>query len=182
MIRRPPKSTLFPYTTLFRSRSRRTRPSPWQVLHGLVTIWPCPPQRGHGRLTVKRSEEHTSELQSRLHIVCRPLLEKKKIVAAAELVLGSEPRAPLLVARDGPHYTLAARLMPKRDSPPLCRPRRNFFFFNDPAPTEIYPLPLHDALPISLAAHAPLPVAGFARVGHDLPLPAAARARAAHGE
>src|SRR2546429_5413101 len=67
MIRRPPRSTLFPYTTLFRSpppgNSRRT-----------VTP-PCPCVTS---LPATRSEEHTSELQSRLHLVCRLLLEKKK--------------------------------------------------------------------------------------------------------
>src|SRR2546429_4581412 len=82
MIRRPPRSTLFPYTTLFRSssRCRLTPPAksisssrfagnggfpPAQTLHccGIAT---------------ERSEEHTSELQSRLHLVCRLLLEKKK--------------------------------------------------------------------------------------------------------
>src|ERR1041385_2590928 len=65
MIRRPPRSTLFPYTTLFRSvfrlraRGSRRRPKP------------CSPDGA------QRSEEHTSELQSRLHLVCRLLLEKK---------------------------------------------------------------------------------------------------------
>src|SRR2546429_1337711 len=77
MIRRPPRSTLFPYTTLFRSlyaldgirphgpsarRARSEDPRP-------------PARRGKNE---KRSEEHTSELQSRLHLVCRLLLEKKK--------------------------------------------------------------------------------------------------------
>src|SRR6266513_5405799 len=63
MIRRPPRSTLFPYTTLFRSPRRRCR-----------TDW-CSraARRGSGR-----SEEHTSELQSRFDLVCRLLLEKKK--------------------------------------------------------------------------------------------------------
>src|SRR2546422_4576646 len=71
MIRRPPRSTLFPYTTLFRS-IRIARASPRERL--------CLAPRGerqqgqHG----ERSEEHTSELQSRLHLVCRLLLEKKK--------------------------------------------------------------------------------------------------------
>src|SRR2546429_6499040 len=65
MIRRPPRSTLFPYTTLFRSRSRRTGPAPGRG------AWCRRPSAG-------RSEEHTSELQSRLHLVCRLLLEKKK--------------------------------------------------------------------------------------------------------
>src|SRR2546422_2373084 len=67
MIRRPPRSTLFPYTTLFRScgfcfgRLRSANSATWP--------------RG-----VERSEEHTSELQSRLHLVCRLLLEKKKAI------------------------------------------------------------------------------------------------------
>src|SRR5947208_9845845 len=73
MIRRPPRSTLFPYTTLFRSsrsrphwgRRRRSRPGPGRARCG------C---RAGGR----RSEEHTSELQSPDHLVCRLLLEKKK--------------------------------------------------------------------------------------------------------
>src|SRR2546430_7632339 len=75
MIRRPPRSTLFPYTTLFRSRPFHVR-----------TQWPLillAPARGRLPLTVhrqealKRSEEHTSELQSQSNLVCRPLLEKK---------------------------------------------------------------------------------------------------------
>src|SRR6266511_4404951 len=66
MIRRPPRSTLFPYTTLFRSRHRRGRSGARRVHRG------GPPKR------VPRSEEHTSELQSRENIVCRLLLEKKK--------------------------------------------------------------------------------------------------------
>src|SRR6266581_5369134 len=63
MIRRPPRSTLFPYTTLFRS-ARGARPR-----------WP---RRGRRRAGGCRSEEHTSELQSPVHLVCRLLLEKKK--------------------------------------------------------------------------------------------------------
>src|SRR2546423_8141222 len=62
MIRRPPRSTLFPYTTLFRSLSRLEQ---WP--------WPRPRQRKWRR----RSEEHTSELQSLAYLVCRLLLEKK---------------------------------------------------------------------------------------------------------
>src|SRR5207253_5427200 len=69
MIRRPPRSTLFPYTTLFRSSSRR-RKRP-QAPRGSL----CPCWSSSDRL---RSEEHTSELQSRGHLVCRLLLEKKK--------------------------------------------------------------------------------------------------------
>src|SRR2546429_5781166 len=94
MIRRPPRSTLFPYTTLFRSvvrdpsqslhpleRARERRPATdtdevgaaGEIVQGIqhqVTVAECPGQ--------SRSEEHTSELQSRLHLVCRLLLEKKK--------------------------------------------------------------------------------------------------------
>src|SRR5687768_17754278 len=66
MIRRPPRSTLFPYTTLFRSEPTRAS----QRHPG--------PQHGCRAARQLRSEEHTSELQSRLHLVCRLLLEKKK--------------------------------------------------------------------------------------------------------
>src|SRR5687768_17871354 len=66
MLRRPPRSTLFPYTTLFRSGSA---PS-WSVAGSHQTT-----SKG---ASPERSEEHTSELQSRLHLVCRLLLEKKK--------------------------------------------------------------------------------------------------------
>src|ERR1041385_9283601 len=64
MIRRPPRSTLFPYTTLFRSVAHE--PARW------------PRARRRPDRLEQRSEEHTSELQSRLHLVCRLLLEKKK--------------------------------------------------------------------------------------------------------
>src|SRR2546429_5143507 len=88
MIRRPPRSTLFPYTTLFRSRcghvsagqpddanyrrstrppTRSPKPAPASSIHRIRQRW--------------RSEEHTSELQSRLHLVCRLLLEKTKAAA-----------------------------------------------------------------------------------------------------
>src|SRR5260370_24931806 len=67
MIRRPPRSTLFPYTTLFRSIRN------W-IRVGIRIWWGC--RSGSGNNT--RSEEHTSELQSHLNLVCRLLLEKKK--------------------------------------------------------------------------------------------------------
>src|SRR2546422_2133476 len=93
MIRRPPRSTLFPYTTLFRSENGRARlpppgahatiRAPVYVEDG-VTLH----QATIGPNVSIRSEEHTSELQSRLHLVCRLLLEKKKKIK--ERVSGSE--------------------------------------------------------------------------------------------
>src|SRR3712207_7826848 len=96
MIRRPPRSTLFPYTTLFRSTRappRAAAPAPRRTHphgHPYHHLWPhrppTPPSRpvpggGHRRRRAgrRRSEEHTSELQSRQYLVCRLLLEKKKI-------------------------------------------------------------------------------------------------------
>src|SRR2546422_6003702 len=78
MIRRPPRSTLFPYTTLFRS-CRPARPTCLcaQAQAGASRPSSPPPTRRQATEAV-RSEEHTSELQSRLHLVCRLLLEKKK--------------------------------------------------------------------------------------------------------
>src|SRR2546422_8605792 len=80
MIRRPPRSTLFPYTTLFRSPCRTARwdlwPSPAPDRAAPAPAWPV---ASTPRI---RSEEHTSELQSRLHLVCRLLLEKKKNTTA----------------------------------------------------------------------------------------------------
>src|SRR2546422_8496034 len=82
MIRRPPRSTLFPYTTLFRSpctaqgggrgMTRRDSGS-WRS-----SARPSPRAKASRAKKTERSEEHTSELQSRLHLVCRLLLEKKK--------------------------------------------------------------------------------------------------------
>src|SRR2546429_6148295 len=77
MIRRPPRSTLFPYTTLFRSRGARGAPR--RARGGGRGRAPRPSRaRRLNRPRWRRSEEHTSELQSRLHLVCRLLLEKKK--------------------------------------------------------------------------------------------------------
>src|SRR2546422_4712730 len=76
MIRRPPRSTLFPYTTLFRSRLRGRASREGTPPRSTASY--SRPGRPHGRPPAGRSEEHTSELQSRLHLVCRLLLEKKK--------------------------------------------------------------------------------------------------------
>src|SRR2546430_2136915 len=128
MIRRPPRSTLFPYTTLFRSRDRSSQAAvadrhqsrqPGIVgevgsrSHARVLYGASEDLSGSGTLrhcsgvSTARSEEHTSELQSQSNLVCRLLLAKKN-----------------------PDITI-------------------FFFFNDTATTEIYTLSLHDALPIS---------------------------------
>src|SRR5258708_16825332 len=82
MIRRPPRSTLFPYTTLFRSSERRG-PTDDVALRALLSsklYAPCHPYAAlvHPPRGAYRSEEHTSELQSPDHLVCRLLLEKKK--------------------------------------------------------------------------------------------------------
>src|SRR3990167_7147759 len=90
MIRRPPRSTLFPYTTLFRSMWPSLAMMNRRSVASRMAWYAAPPPR-------PRSEEHTSELQSQSNLACR------------------------------------------------------LFFFNDPAPTEIYPLSLHDALPIYVA-------------------------------
>src|SRR2546430_11274647 len=84
MIRRPPRSTLFPYTTLFRSRH-----DGW-TLRALARRWRN--ERRSGDWTEvgsgsARSEEHTSELQSQSNLVCRLLLEKKKLLSEFELLL-----------------------------------------------------------------------------------------------
>src|SRR2546427_1728567 len=77
MIRRPPRSTLFPYTTLFRSPSG-TYPDHLYLYTGSVDSFHYAATR-----TLQRSEEHTSELQSQSNLVCRLLLEKKKIMTTA---------------------------------------------------------------------------------------------------
>src|SRR2546429_6745103 len=84
MIRRPPRSTLFPYTTLFRSR-QETKPEERVLRDNVYQV----PMRKTASVVKRipfcgRSEEHTSELQSRLHLVCRLLLEKKKTTARTE--------------------------------------------------------------------------------------------------
>src|SRR6266571_94903 len=129
MIRRPPRSTLFPYTTLFRSPSpgpataRRTSPRP--------------------AARAGRSEEHTSELQSHVNLVCRLLLEKKKTQIDS-------------CAKDGLEFFSCFRsdllehlaFMPDKYLLLRIAFHMHGFFFNDPAPPEIYTLSLHDALPI----------------------------------
>src|SRR2546425_7574032 len=89
MIRRPPRSTLFPYTTLFRSRDVRAEMDPQGAAAALDENEKVAARLGglHGAERVRpRSEEHTSELQSLAYLVCRLLLEKKKLIANASSV------------------------------------------------------------------------------------------------
>src|SRR4029079_5287888 len=136
MIRRPPRSTLFPYTTLFRSQD---------VLEVTNRAWAAEiePWDDH------RSEEHTSELQSLAYLVCRLLLEKKKRPAPRQR---PERRR---TARTGLTRMLARRIRRARAAAQRhVVPERRlmvgsaFFFLSDTATPEIYPLSLHDALPI----------------------------------
>src|SRR3712207_7511605 len=84
MIRRPPRSTLFPYTTLFRSAGESVQQAERAFGCGALdhsykhVLHDRPAQRRGGAYRAARSEEHTSELQSRQYLVCRLLLEKKK--------------------------------------------------------------------------------------------------------
>src|ERR1022692_984013 len=122
MIRRPPRSTLFPYTTLFRSAHG-------PIEHGRAR------QDWRRRQNPSRSEEHTSELQSPCNLVCRLLLEKKKTEPAAMGSRGGDTRPVGAAAGRHPVSPRGPR-------------SAHFFFFNDTATTEIYTLSLHDALPI----------------------------------
>src|SRR6266478_3197036 len=126
MIRRPPRSTLFPYTTLFRPRAGLCR-----------THHPVPRLHRHAD---GRSEEHTSELQSQSNLVCRLLLEKKKSAH-----LNHIPPAPR--AGSSPTFPPASYHSPATPASPRATPR-HLLFFNDTATPEIYTLSLHDALPI----------------------------------
>src|SRR3712207_7672743 len=84
MIRRPPRSTLFPYTTLFRSRAHGGTAHDVQRCVGAEEHPGHPVQQRQGDQEGQRSEEHTSELQSRQYLVCRLLLEKKKTYASCD--------------------------------------------------------------------------------------------------
>src|SRR6266481_6234431 len=136
MIRRPPRSTLFPYTTLFRSRAGPPAGAP-------------PWRRAEAVRRRARSEEHTSELQSQFHLVCRLLLEKKKNNAYARHASERKRHRDVIQAGDrswqAPHRGVPCARRP------LPRIWRILFFFNDTATTEIYTLSLHDALPIPCA-------------------------------
>src|SRR2546422_5714522 len=92
MIRRPPRSTLFPYTTLFRSNVAAFAAAKWWAFAGMdpespTCIGLAFEASKVSPMPTRRSEEHTSELQSRLHLVCRLLLEKKKKTHSAHLAI-----------------------------------------------------------------------------------------------
>src|SRR5258708_2707437 len=140
MIRRPPRSTLFPYTTLFRSVKDFVNHH-FRVRVQLVRA--IQRDDGHAILFyIKdlfvfrhfRSEEHTSELQSPDHLVCRLLLEKKNTTKSK-----SNTAKNSTTDNTTPHYCYCMK---------THHPESPLFFFNDTATTEIYTLSLHDALPI----------------------------------
>src|SRR3712207_7735367 len=102
MIRRPPRSTLFPYTTLFRSACSSSSNGPTTpalpTLENAAITGPAPAdERGRLSIAPSRSEEHTSELQSRQYLVCRLLLEKKKtqLQPHARLAIGTAANTQL---------------------------------------------------------------------------------------
>src|ERR1039457_3097669 len=131
MIRRPPRSTLFPYTTLFRSTGP---PGPSITRPGIS---------GMQSRRESRSEEHTSELQSPCNLVCRLLLEKKQRPMVVSEFPTSNARMPC-----PPVLTRLLMAPPRKWQTPATRRDGARLFFNDTATTEIYPLSLHDALPI----------------------------------
>src|SRR6266581_4879864 len=131
MIRRPPRSTLFPYTTLFRSRAAARAPAPAGTSRSRARS----PHRS-------RSEEHTSELQSPVQLVCRLLLEKKN-----ESDVRMKSTSTWSAGRTPTSNTSAATGLVPETRDKLERAHISFFF-NDTATTEIYTLSLHDALPI----------------------------------
>src|SRR6202051_4982346 len=138
MIRRPPRSTLFPYTTLFRSKDGSGPSSE----PGGTLIW-------IDEALTPRSEEHTSELQSHEHLVCRLLLEKKKNIGI-NLVDAFYHLLHFFQSEHSVTHTVRDRQSVKTYAytPIALNPLFFFFFFNDTATTEIYTLSLHDALPI----------------------------------
>src|SRR5476649_1833697 len=127
MIRRPPRSTLFPYTTLFRSNFGNS------IRRISVNERVDPPP------LLVRSEEHTSELQSHSDLVCRLLLEKKKPSSPSG---AGAPRAPGGGGAARGNRAASTRARRAR------RSRRRRLLFKDAAPAEVYTLSLHSALPI----------------------------------
>src|SRR6202453_2332231 len=123
MIRRPPRSTLFPYTTLFRSFHKRVVARRGRQRGRPVFPWES------------RSEEHTSELQSPIHLVCRLLLEKKKNMSNLNITSYNITSYSYITNLTTYSFLYSLYL--------FC-----FFFLNDRASSEIYPFPLHAPFPI----------------------------------
>src|SRR5689334_23794334 len=98
MIRPPPRSTLFPYTTLFRSRKQPVSYRRFDHAADAIkfAIEELPKELLNGAFLEVRSEEHTSELQSQFHLVCRLLLEKKKLNDNPQSITGPEELLILL--------------------------------------------------------------------------------------
>src|ERR1044071_2381542 len=133
MIRRPPRSTLFPYTTLFRSIPRPRHPT---IAHGRTARRPAAGRQEIG--------EHTSELQSRVDISYAVFcLKTKRSQAIADEL---RRRTPYSTCEE-PNFELGA-IPDAAFFPGMPSPSPVIFFFNDTATTEIYTLSLHDALPI----------------------------------
>src|SRR5690349_4053100 len=132
MHHRPPRSTLFPYTTLFRSRPSQE--------HALVAGEPAHHRRRLAAERTARSEEHTSELQSRREVVCRLLLEKKNGPSRGR---ATWPRRRKHKRRRSSTSTRITHSMW------VSRDLGRALLFDASSTTEIYTLSLHDALPIS---------------------------------
>src|ERR1041384_7382343 len=131
MIRRPPRSTLFPYTTLFRSRYEQ--PSPNHVMTRTpASHSPC-----------LRSEEHTSELQSLAYLVCRLLLEKKNKERRNPPAPGAMAahRRPRLPRADRPRTHLRTRATPRRSDLMGSLSILLFFFLKNAPPPSFSPFP-----------------------------------------
>src|SRR5438309_4967661 len=101
MVRRPPRTTLFPYTTLFRSWT----PAPGQGAQRHAADQPACPDQTTRPLVRLRSEEHTSELQSQFHLVCRLLLEKKNNCHSLKIALYA------LISPTHLHYSPSTRAL-----------------------------------------------------------------------
>src|SRR4029079_12230008 len=141
MIRRPPRSTLFPYTTLFRSGRR----GGGQRGHHAVELIALDVDQEH-----VRSEEHTSELQSLAYLVCRPLLEKKQKLLRSRHTHSRGRGARVASRLDARRVAQLAHACAEvlRSPCVVLRLSPVLFFFSAPAPPEAHPLPLHPALPI----------------------------------
>src|ERR1039457_930437 len=122
MIRRPPRSTLFPYTTLFRSIRAAWRNSDHSFAGDLSSI-------------LSRSEEHTSELQSPCNLVCRLLLEKKR--NRGDFLQNDDCQALI----DAPRARRRSQARGHASD-------YLYFFLNKPPPPDFFPFPQHAALPV----------------------------------